>query len=556
MKRILFMLVLAMGLVACGKNNPDNPQPGPDPKPVGDVTVSGKVKGSDGKAIAGVVVSDGLNCVKTDANGYYELPADLSKTKFVYVSTPSGYSAPFSSGLPEFYKRLSSLTKTDGKYKDVDFTLYKISNPNVYSVIITADPQPRASTAGYDNFAYHSLDCCEDMYKDIKEYKNSKLSGRTVYGICLGDVCHENASLYANYKTGLSTLGYATYNVIGNHDHTYSSEDCEDDFEKVFGPCNYSFDLGGIHYVVLDNMILTLDSDSGQYKSVNDGLTDDIYQWLQNDLSFVPATTTLMVCAHSPMIRHNNSDRTKSRHYGDYKALFQRYEKVHVWAGHVHTSYNYVDKTSPNIESHSVTRTTGMLWTNEYLGSNGTPRGYVVMNVDNGDVTWSFKPIYYQSGKFVGNGSGGKQPDYVYREWDYNSSGAAVMRNDGKQLTDEYQMHIYKPGTYAANDGYVYVNIFLWDELWKTPKLTVNGTPTTMQRVTPTYKDYLYDMSQKEIATWYKANNSTLKNNVEYSSNPGQCFSVFRAYVGDGVTSGSVSVEDRFGNTYTSKFNW
>lgn len=545
---------MLLALAACKPVKPE-PTPGPTPGPSGDITISGVVRGSDGKAIEGVVVSDGLNCVVTDAQGMYKLPADLSKTKFVIVSTPSGYNAPESSGVPEFFKRLSELSKTGGVYTNVDFTLYKIANPDRYTIIFTADPQPRASSAGYDKLGYHSLDICDDMYRDLKEFK-STVTDRPVYGISLGDITHENASLYSNYKKGLSTLGFPTYNVIGNHDHTYSKEDCSDDFEAAFGPCNYSFNLGGLHYIVLDNMIMTLDSDAGKYKSVNDGLTDEIWQWLQNDLSFVPTTTPLVVCAHSPMVRHNDKDRN-GRHYADCRALFQRYAKVYQWAGHVHSSYNYVNKSNPTVEAHSVTRTTGELWTNEYIGSNGTPRGYVVMDVDGTSVSWKFKPIVYQKAAFVGQ----KIPKYEYRDWDFNENGVAVLKDGGARLTDEYQMHIYKPHTYGSSDGYIYVNVFLWDELWDLPKLTVDGAVSVMTRVTSAQAAsmspaYPYDMSNKEIVAWYKANNTTLKGDASYSANPSQCFSMFRAFVDKEHGSGTVSVKDRFGNVYKQSITW
>lgn len=548
MKRILYIFILAMGIAACGKDNPQ-PGPGPAPKPVGDATVSGKVKGSDGKAIAGVVVSDGLHCVVTDADGCYELPADLATARFVFVSTPSKYSAPVENGLPVFYRRLSEITPVGGVCKNVDFTLNRISNPSRCTILVTADPQPRPSTAGYDKIGYHSLDCCKDMYRDLKETR-AAITDRPVYGISLGDITHENASLYNDYRTGLSTTGFATYNVIGNHDHTYSSEDCEDDFENVFGPCNYSFNLGGIHFVVLDDMIMTMDEASGLNKKVNDGLTEDIWEWLKNDLSFVPKDTPLMVCAHSPIVRHNNSVRN-GLHYADCRSLFHQYEKVYQWAGHVHSSYNYVDTKDPVVEAHSVTRTTGALWTNEYIGGNGTPRGYVVIDVDGTDVSWKFKPIFYQTGTFAG---GAKQPSYEYRDWNYDSKGVAVMKEGGKPLGDDYQMHVYKPGTYG--DSYVYVNVFLWDELWKTPVFTVDGVPATMTRITSAQKTYLYDASDKEMSSWYKANNSTLGGNADFSASPSQCYSMFRAYVNSEHGSGKVSVEDRFGNTYTSSINW
>ena len=43
-----------------------------------------------GKGMGGIVVTDGLNCVKTDANGAFTL-AGHEKAHFVTVSIPAGY---------------------------------------------------------------------------------------------------------------------------------------------------------------------------------------------------------------------------------------------------------------------------------------------------------------------------------------------------------------------------------------------------------------------------------------------------------------------------------
>ena len=52
--------------------------------------IKGSVRDTEGKGIAGVVVSDGLNTVVTDAKGRFKMDADLD-SRFVFISTPSGY---------------------------------------------------------------------------------------------------------------------------------------------------------------------------------------------------------------------------------------------------------------------------------------------------------------------------------------------------------------------------------------------------------------------------------------------------------------------------------
>lgn len=545
--RYLLILMAVLGLASCSKEPGSNGGNGGN-EPIKDWTISGCVKGDDGKALEGVVVSDGLNCVKTDKEGRYYLPADLSKAEYVMVSTPSGYSAPVEDGHACFWKWLKDSSKeSNGKYS-VDFTLNKISNPNRYSVFIFADPQPRGRTAGYDKIAYHSLDCCDDMYLDMKEYAATRKS-YPVYGIGLGDIVHRDLSLLPQYRNGMAATGVTTYNVIGNHDQgnktNLSDPEASRPYEEIMGPTNYSFNLGNMHYLMLDNMMVQANKPADECAT---GLTDDIWKWVQNDLKHVPLDTPLMVCAHSPMMRTESGSNRSGSHLGELRNLLSKYKKAYVWAGHTHTSFNYVDKDNPVIETHTVSRVTGALWTNEYLGANGTPRGYIVFDYDNGDVSWKFKPLYYQKGSYVGNYTGGDQFDYVWRDWDY-VNGRAIMKSTDKPLDDSYQMQVFPPKTYG--DDYLYVNIFLWDELWETPRFTMDGTPSVMRRVTE--KDFCYSYSDWFITDFYSTRSVS---STDFTPNKNNNSSMFRVHVDSKSGSGTVTVKDRFGNEHKSTITW
>jgi len=527
-----------------------------------DCTISGCVKGDDGKALEGVVVSDGHICTKTDSKGLYYLASDLSDVDFVFVSTPSGYAAPVADALPIFYKRFDSLTASaDGRYENVNFTLNKIDNPSQFTMLIAADPQPRSSGATYDKIAYHSLTCCKDLYREMKE-TGAAISGRKVYGLMLGDICHNDISLYANYKTGMSTNGFPTYNVIGNHDHnlaTVGDKESAKKFEEYFGPTNYSFNLGGIHFVVVDNMIITdKPRTSNSSDDYADGLRDDIWEWMANDLREVDASCTIMLCSHSPIFKTlGESQRSRSnKHYADLDALLaKRSGKVYAWAGHTHTMYHYVNLSDPKIESHTVSRSTGELWTNEYMAT-GVPRGFVVFNCDNGVVSWKFHPTRYQTGSHCMS----THPSYTYRAWNYNSSGVAVMKNGGVALDEKYQMNVYAPGTYDSGDNTIYAVLFMWDNLWELPTLSYGGSSAVnMTRIKTDSKYLFYDKETYDYHNWYKTNNSTLRNDDSYSTaSKANCYAVFKATITPkaGYNSATISVKDRFGNTYSSVVSW
>ena len=518
---------------------------------IGNVPCCGSVSDTNGMPISGVVITDGEICVQTDADGYYEMDIDLDNTKFIYASIPSGYKAKNNeNGIPQFYYLVTNADRQLG-YCAANFQFEPISgDPNRFTILVGADPQPRAKTAGDDRVAFHSLDICENLYRDMRETA-AKITDREVYGMMLGDIVHENMSLYTYYVAGLKSLNFQMFNIIGNHDHDLSATtDVEGArrFEENFGPSYYSFNIGKLHFVVLDNIIMTVVDGKLKKNEYTYGLTDKQWAWLQNDLKFVDKSTTLMVASHCPMFKKDSAKaefQDQSTHGADYANLLKQYNKVHAWAGHTHRSFNYnypSSNTLKNIEVHTVARSTGEFWSNDY-NAYGTPRGYTIVEVDGENISWKFKPTIYQS-EFVGNKySTVGTPAYTYRDWDYNSDGVAVMKKTGKQLDDSYQMQVWREGSY------VYVNVFMWDDKWEKPKFS-GSSMTLLDR----QSSYAIDRPYKELNDFYSEN--SILSGYDYNYSPVYHNSMFRYYKSGSTGSGTVSVKDRFGNTYTSDFSW
>lgn len=554
----IFLTTVAVVLAtACGKDetgsNGNGGNDGGKEPVVENPNIEGYVRDNGGNPLAGVIVSDGLNCVRTGADGKFALASDLSKTRFVFVSQPSGYKAEVSEGKAQFYKKLGEgdAQLINGKYRNLRFTLNKIAgDADRWTLILAGDPQPRKRSYGYDKFAYHALDCCDDMWRDMREYKET-ITNHEVCGIMLGDLVHEDMSLYNDYLKGIASLGYPTYSIIGNHDNNpkATTDDAGAiDFENNLGPRNYSFNLGKFHVVMLDNLIMKLNS-SNELKDYNQGLTEDIWQWLQNDLQYVDYSTPLIVCAHSPMFRlADGGERWKStstQHGGDYKNLLSKYKKVYAWAGHTHKNFNFVYKDKPelaNIECHTVGRVTGELWINEWITADGTPRGYVVADIDGENMTWKFKPIAYQSGAAVG-----ETPEYKYRDLTLRDG---VFYRNGKKVDETYQLRAYPRGSYG--DSYVYANVFMWDENWGKVMFTpTKGTAVEMSRITDKNAK---DLAYSEVFDYYKTNNSTLAGNSGFSQ--GTTTHLFRCHSTATTGSGTITATDRFGNTYSTTVSW
>lgn len=276
----------------------------------------GTVVDQRGLPVEGVVVSDGLLTTLTDESGYYALESDLSKRRFVQVTIPAAYEIPVKNGIPQFWRRIP-----EGATEfEADFTLQaRRKAASRYTVLMTADPQIRSRSARYDNFAFHSIDMYEDMCRDLRETAAS-ITDRPVYGISLGDLVHNDMSLYPTYCAGIADFDFPVFSVIGNHDHVQNAatdREAVKKFEEYLGPTCYSVELGELHFIFLDNIVMknnTLDPNNvGAY---SDGLSDEAYSWLCNDLKYVDKDRTVMLCAHSSMFRKPDSEPADRDRHG------------------------------------------------------------------------------------------------------------------------------------------------------------------------------------------------------------------------------------------------
>ena len=150
--------------------------------------IKGTVRTTEGEPLAGVVVSDGLNTVQTDSKGRFEMDTDKD-SRFVFISTPSGYISATLKGETLFYKEIKK------KVKSYDFVVKK--NPiddRKHNLIVIADPQisDRTELPELDKYA-----------DDMAEYAK-QLTGEYTLGLCLGDIVGWDHSIYPEYNKIMS----------------------------------------------------------------------------------------------------------------------------------------------------------------------------------------------------------------------------------------------------------------------------------------------------------------------------------------------------------------
>lgn len=377
----------------------------------------------DNQGVSSVIVTDGNSFTTTAANGEFSLRLD-KEADFVYIISPSGYSAEWSNGSPAFY------IPTEGN-KSFNFELSKTGNDSdTYNIIAVGDPQPR-SINNFEEFAGRPLD---DLSQTV-----SKLEGRTV-GIALGDISFDRYQLNLKWKQKITRAGIPFYTAVGNHDHNKSEIGDTlsiQTYRKDFGPENHAFFIGGDIVIVLDNIIYKT---AGKYSL---GYTDAILSWVSGLMKYVPETSDIYIAQHCPL---------NGRHY---KKMIENHNrllnilkghKVTFLSGHNHT--NGVFEYAPGVTEHNIAAICGTWW-EAYHCTDGTPRGYKVFTKKDGELSWYYKAVDqekdFQYEVFM-PGTTRLNPDcIVVNVWDYDPQWSIEWMEDGKDMGAMKQVEEYSP---------------------------------------------------------------------------------------------------------------
>ena len=441
-----------------------------------------------GKGLEGVVVSDGLNTSVTDSKGRFVLDAE-DDARFVFISTPSGYASPVEDNVVRFYRELSA---DNGGY---DFALAKKRRDDSRHNIIAISDQQLLDTTEIPQFAK----AVEDIAAVVEGF------GRTeTTGLCCGDIVFNDHSLYGIVNTMLGTTGIPFRNAMGNHDMKVwgrSYETSTSAYEDVFGPAYYSFNIGKVHYVMLnDNFFIGRDYFYIGY------IDEKQLKWLENDLSHVPEGSTVFVSMHIPTTL-SASDRERFvyadisdilANKGALYSILKPYN-VHILSGHIHTITNQV--ISPSMFEHNLAALSGALYCGP-ICTDGTPGGYCIFEIDGDDVRWVWKCIGYD---------------------------------------EDMQMKVYTPDEYPELDGYTVANVWNWDPEWKVEYFEDGKKVCDMERFTAMDPDA------------YRAYHDSSKLKHSFVE-PLLTDHLFRVKSDRNAQSAEIRVTDRFGNEYVNAF--
>lgn len=475
----------------------------------------------DGVPVSGVVVSDGYECDQTDKDGYYQLQS-LKKHGYVFISVPSGYTVAADGALPVFHRYLN---EDASRLERVDFNILKDEGQENHTMVILGDIQLAGINDDFAQFSKFVTDLNDHMEAD---------QSRKFYGLTVGDMSYDRywlskgVDLY-DYLSEIGRLNdIPVYNTIGNHDHEQMSIG---DFysaaiyKVVIGPTYYSFNIGEVHYIVLDNIECT-NPGTGDI-TYNEKLVQEQIQWLKKDLSYIPKQTPVVVALHSPVFRNDASASGRMENYDLLvEALSGR--NVHYMTGHTHVMYN-VEK--PNQYEHNVGAICGTWWKTGqeipgiHISTDGTPGGYLLLDVNGTDFKWRFKAI-------------GRSTDYQFRSYDRNEinlSRQAAIPN----ANDEYAAKFLSAASAyctESNANEVILNVWNYDSRWKI-EVKEDGKSLNVRRFTG--KDPLHFL--------YSAKRVDRNKSADFSSNNNHMFKVTAS---SPTSTLEIKVTDRFGNEY------
>ena len=204
-----------------------------------------------------------------------------------------------------------------------------------------------------------------------------------------------------NYKELMKNFPCPVFNVIGNHDNdpkVVGDYFTELPFKQHIAPTYYSFNIGDVHYIVLDND--QYDNYNGGSRIERIGLLGDSdpqkwqMAWVAEDLKYVDKSKKIVVAMHAPMTSAGLNPIVTLSGGNDLLGLLQGYQ-VEFLTGHTHT--NHHAKIAEGVREHNVAAVCGTWWFNvksanggaDYdLCKDGSPTGYGVFKLNGTAVQW------------------------------------------------------------------------------------------------------------------------------------------------------------------------
>ncbi|MCX7918887.1 MAG: calcineurin-like phosphoesterase family protein [bacterium] len=346
------------------------------------------------KGIPNIRVSNGRDIVLTDVQGRYRIPIEADM--ILFVIKPTGWTTAFDAdNFPKFYyiykpygspsTRFAGSTPTGALPESIDFPLYPQDEPSNFKVLFFGDIQVR----NRKTIEYFARSVVEELIDtDAK------------FGVTLGDNVSDILDLYPELKSVIGYIGIPIYFTFGNHDSNYdvtTEKYTHETYSRYFGPVYYSFEYGKVHFIVLENIAWSYDSQRQKLAPYTSGLGRDQLEFIKNDLALVPKDYLIVLAMHIPIM--------DIREKGSLFRLLEQFPYTFSISGHEHTmEHRFLTRADGwfGVEPHHhyiAGAVCGNWWygmPDEYgiphsMMSDGTPSGYAIITFTGNKYSIEYK---------------------------------------------------------------------------------------------------------------------------------------------------------------------
>ena len=511
-----------------------------DFEPSAGTTVFGLVSSEEGP-VANVVVSDGTEVTVTDDKGIYELKS-AKKWGYVFISVPSGYEVAAEGVFPQFYQTLKGAADV---VEQKDFKLTKVDGQDRYKLFLLGDMHLANRTNDAAQFTQFTT--------DLNAYM-AQHSGQKMYALTLGDMTwdlywYKNNYALPQYRETINrqVKNLQIYHTMGNHDNdfmTTSDYDAAVKYVDCIGPTFYSFNIGQVHYVVMDNIDCSAydGTDSRNYVKK---LSNEQLKWLAKDLAYVDKSTPLIVAMHAPIYKPTSTGFAFDHDSANTEALLAALDgyEVHFVTGHTHKVYNItpdddVVKGRDIHEHNSGAICASWWWSGNltpgvHVSIDGAPGGYAIWDIDGTDFAWLYK-------------STGWPEEYQFRSYDLNN--VSFSMDDVPNIPSNVLIQLaYKKyvNAYPENsDNEVLIKI--WNNSnWELSVVDERGKTLEYTPV------WAYDPLHIAALSVPRFNNSGITSTPSFVTESATNF--FKVKADDADVDLTITVKDEFGHTWTEE---
>ena len=512
-----------------------------DFKPDAGTTVYGIVS-SAGVGVENVVVSDGAEVTVTNEKGIYQLKS-AKKWGYVFISVPSGYEVPSVGVLPQFHRALKNSADV---VERADFKLEKVDGQDSYKIFMLGDMHLANRMGDLGQFAQFTSDLTDYM---------TRHKGEKMYALTLGDMTwdlywYSNSYYFPQYLNTVNSQikNLQIFHTMGNHDNdfqTRSDYDAAVKYVDQICPTYYSFNIGKVHYVVMDDIDCS-SYDGSTSRNYVKSLSAEQLDWLAKDLSYVAKTTPVVVAMHAQVFYPTTSGFKIDHDPVNTLRLFDILDgyTVRFVTGHTHKLFN-VTPDAPIVDGHNFREYnsgsvcaswwwSGNLTPGIHIGTDGTPGGYGIWDVTGTDFQCLYK-------------STGRPEEYQFRSYDLNNvhfsmADVPLMPSDiSASVKNAYMQYV---NAYPQNnDNEVLINIWNWNSDWTLSVVDEN------RKTLPYTEVWAYDPLHIAALSVKRFNNAGLESTPSFITDKFTHF--FKVKADDADTDLVITVKDEFGNEWT-----